>query len=405
MSEIFKRKNLTLVERRAVITELLQGNKNGSLIHGDIKRVAEIFDRNTRTIARLWKSYKTQKDAGIIDPDIGMRRKGKCGRKGINIDDLRHALQMIPIKNHTTQRALATQLGIPLSTLHDNIEKLGFRSCTTYLKPLLTDECKLQRLRWATRWVMEGCGGSKSFHHFEDFVHLDEKWFFIRKGGKPPARKVVFLAAVARPRFDTTSNKNFDGKLGIFPFVERVAGMMEIKTVEVTREKYKKMLIDNVIPEIKKKWPAGGRGRTIFIQQDGGHPHNINDDQDVLTECTADGWDFRIINQSPNSPDVNTLDLGVFNSIRSLQDRIPRTVDQLINAVKEAFDRDPAATLEKVWTTLQVILQEIMLCKGDNTFKLPHLRATKEERATAYPREMPCSPKAWEIAQSVLGGV
>ena len=62
---------------------------------------------------------------------------------------------------------------------------------------------------------------------------LDEKWFFISEkellmylteGEEPPDRfckhkshilKVMFLCAVARPRFDEEGNEIFDGKIGI----------------------------------------------------------------------------------------------------------------------------------------------------------------------------------------------
>lgn len=33
--------------------------------------------------------------------------------------------------------------------------------------------------------------------------------------------KVLFLAAIARPRFDQEENLKFSGKIGIYPFVTR----------------------------------------------------------------------------------------------------------------------------------------------------------------------------------------
>ena len=71
-------------------------------------------------------------------------------------------------------------------------------------------------------------------------VHIDEKWFFITEEGtsywvspgeevkyRPSAskrhiKKIMFMAAVARPRFDHYRKKYFDGKLGIWPFAEIV---------------------------------------------------------------------------------------------------------------------------------------------------------------------------------------
>ena len=77
-------------------------------------------------------------------------------------------------------------------------------------------------------------------HKYDGFyqhVHVDEKWFFLTEqqmqmylapSEEAPLRvsqkkdhvvKVMFLAAVARPRCD----ENFDGKIGMWPFVEQVA--------------------------------------------------------------------------------------------------------------------------------------------------------------------------------------
>ncbi|CAN0260747.1 unnamed protein product, partial [Pylaiella littoralis] len=372
-----KRKNLTTSEKRAAIAELLKGSKNGKLGKGDLKRVGEQFQQHPQTISRLWKDCNKQKDAGEVDPNLDNKRKQKSGRKGIDLVSIQAALAGIPIKNRTTIRGVAAALGIPRSTLFDNLKKLGLRAASRYLKPLLTDGNKTARLEWALRWVSSSAGGGHKFHHFEDFVHIDEKWFYICPNGQKyylytdeevPTRKVqhkshitkvMFLAAVARPRFDSSRNRNFTGKLGIFPFTKqrvarrnsrnRAAGTLETKCVEVTKEVFKKkVVVEAIIPAIKACWP-GGRGRAIYIQQDNAPSHRINDDLDVVAACTADGWNIKLINQPSNSPDTNILDLGFFNSIQSLQDRTtPRTVDELIAEVKRAFHAQTPTILGKV---------------------------------------------------------
>ncbi|CAM9100752.1 unnamed protein product, partial [Laminaria digitata] len=114
--------------------------------------------------------------------------------------------------------------------------------------------------------------------------------------------------------------------------------------------------------------------------------------------------DIQFINQPPNIPDCNILDLGFFNSIQSLQDRTtPRTIDELIAEVNTAFQAQTPEVLGRVWTTLQAVLEQIMLAKGDNTFKLPHKhKLTAQRRGAAIPAEMVCSVEAWEAAQSAL---
>ena len=371
----------------------------------------------------------------MVKPLLRNKRKGISGRKGLDFVKYAEALRDIPIKNRTTIRSLAAALDLPKSTLHLNLKRLGLRASKTYLKPMLTEEGKVKRLEWALRWVRTTppeLGGGHKFQDFLNFVHLDEKWFYICKHGQKyylhddedvPTRKVqhkshitkvMFLAVVARPRYDPHRQSTFSGKMGIFPFTElrqavrnsarRAAGTWETKCVEVTKERYKEKLIQDVIPAIKRDWPRARRGETIWAQHDNAPSQNLNDDPDIVRGCTADAWDIKFISQPSNSPDLNILDLGFFNSIQSLQDSTtPRTIDDLIAEVRTAFAAQTSEKLGAVWTTIQSILQEIMLAKGDNNFKLPHLKkAAAAGRGVSIPMELPCSQEAWEAAQSAL---
>ncbi|CAM9488852.1 unnamed protein product, partial [Ectocarpus sp. 6 AP-2014] len=301
-----------------MIDELLKGSNNGVLGHGDLKRVAAMYEQTPKTVSKYWKMYKQHKEAGEADPDLHNKRKGNSGQKGVDVAALKEKLEEMPLKNRTTIRAIAAALDIPTTTLH--------------------------------------------------------------------VVKVMFLAAVARPRYDSGRNRQFDGKIGIYPFTvqraaqrnsrNRAAGTMVTHSVEVNRATYKEKLINNVFPDIRAKFPASS---IIFAQQDNAPGH-----------------------RPPNSPDCNILDLGFFNSIQSLQDRTtPTTVDQLVTEVERAFWAQKPETLGRVWTTLQSVLQEIMLARGDNTFKLPHLRKqTATRRNEALPVELPCSQEAWDKSQA-----
>lgn len=213
-----------------------------------------------------------------------------------------------------------------------------------------------------------------------------------------------------RKGIDTFRNREFSGKIGIFPFTRRVqaqrksrnrpAGQMETKTVEVAKEMYKRKMLDEVFPAIKREWP--GPPGSVLVQQDSAPAHRINDDPDIVAAGTADGWDIKLINQPPNSPDTNILDLGFFNSIQSLQDRTTlNTVDELVTEVHRIFDEQEPAVLGRVWTTYQAVLQEIMLAKGDNTFKIPHLhKQTAERHGAPIGMALPVSAEAWAAAQT-----
>ncbi|GAA0165666.1 hypothetical protein LIER_40034 [Lithospermum erythrorhizon] len=72
-------------------------------------------------------------------------------------------------------------------------------------------------------------------------VHIDEKWFYMTRKdenyylhpreeeplctiqSKNFIGKVMFLAAMARPRFENEGNEEFSGKIGIFPFTKTEA--------------------------------------------------------------------------------------------------------------------------------------------------------------------------------------
>ncbi len=76
-----------------------------------------------------------------------------------------------------------------------------------------------------------------------DEIHIDEKWFYLTRlnqtvyltpGEEPPERrvkskkyipKVMFLCAVACPRYDCGRKQWFNGKIGMWPLVEQVAAV------------------------------------------------------------------------------------------------------------------------------------------------------------------------------------
>ncbi|KAK8558492.1 hypothetical protein V6N13_103666 [Hibiscus sabdariffa] len=179
----------------------------------------------------------------------------------------------------------------------------------------------------------------------------------------------MFMAAVARPRFDEFSNCMFSRKIGIFPIVikeparrnskNRQAGTLETKAIlYVTKDVTRSCLINKVLPAIRAKWPSSSDKR-IFIQQDNAKPHIDIDDEQFLQAASLDGFNFQLFFQPPNSPDLNVLDLGYFRAIQSLQHQeSPTTIDELVN--------------------------------GGNNFKLPHIGKQRMERNGELPIQLHC---------------
>ena len=93
-------------------------------------------------------------------------------------------------------------------------------------------------------------------------------------------------------------------------------------------------MVNKVIPAIHERWPD--EGKIIYIQQDNAPSHVKSHDEDLLNAIALTGRDIRILQQPPNSPDMNVLDLGFFRSLQSFTDQLnPKTIDELIDRLEE----------------------------------------------------------------------
>ena len=117
----------------------------------------------------------------------------------------------------------------------------------------------------------------------------------------------------------------FDGKIGMWPFIiqepakrsskNRRRGELETKPIQsINKEHMRTMLIANVIPTIKAKWPSV-LSKDIIIQQDNAKPHIAPNDKDFVDKATKDGFNIQLVQQPSNSPYMNVLDLGFFRYI------------------------------------------------------------------------------------------
>ena len=113
------------------------------------------------------------------------------------------------------------------------LQRLPFTEWRHSLKPLLDDANKRKRLEFVCSFV----GEDGVFDAMYNYVHIDEKWFYITRHQQrfyllpeeeTPNRncqskrfitKVMFMAAVAWPRYDPHQKTMINGKIGIWPFV------------------------------------------------------------------------------------------------------------------------------------------------------------------------------------------
>jgi hypothetical protein len=133
-------------------------------------------------------------------------------------------------------------------------------------------------------------------------------------------------------------------------------------------------MLQKVIPAIIDKWPDEDEGRTIWIQQDNAKPHILPNDTEFLKAVAGIDLDIRLMQQPPNSPDMNVLDLCFFRSLQSSTDNsAPKTIKELIENVEQEYNNYEVDKLARSFLTLQSCMIEVMKEGGGIGYKIPHI--------------------------------
>ncbi|ETV65481.1 hypothetical protein H257_17775 [Aphanomyces astaci] len=386
-------RELSCNQRHDVIRHLHQFIKGGWLTHGAFAKTARELDVSARVVSAIWRTFR---GGGKIESN----KAGNVGRpKRYTVQDVQQRVGAVPFEQRSTMRDISVATGIPVGTKNAS----NFAAYATLAET-------------AGHAGAGEAGPCVEFDPLWDVVHLDEKWFnadkdrrtmYLLANEAPPCRswkskrfipKVMFLAAVARPRFDEGRGVLFDGKIGMWPFVDlvpavrssrnRPAGTLVTTLVNVNANVYRDYVINKVVPAIKASFPS--TNKRVILQQDNATPHRSITDAE-LASVSTDGWTFVVRRQPPNSPDLNVLDLGFFASIQSLQlKKVSRTVDEVIRYTLASFDELSYEKLECVFLTFQAVMRLVLEHAGDNKFALPHLKKAALRRAGLLMSNMSC---------------
>ncbi|XP_050889102.1 uncharacterized protein LOC127094292 [Lathyrus oleraceus] len=423
---ITQRRMLSNSERRIIYEALLEKSVDGKLKKGVTKLVSSLFSVNIRTVQRIWKLAENRG----VHADVTHKKVGNCGRKRVHID--LNLVRDIPLKQRTSIRSLSHALEVSTSTLVRSLKLREIRRHSNAIKPYLTEENKRARLQFCVDMLDSDSihNNDPSFKGMYNIVHIDEKWFYMKEKSRnfylvqdeeDPIRtcksknfipKVMFLVAIARPRFNLQQNVTFSGLIGVYPFViqeparrssvNRPAGTLETKAMtSITKDVMRTFLIQKVLPAIKEKWPKEEIGHPIFIQQDNARTHLHCEDEEFRLAATQDGFDIRLMCQPPNSPDLNVLDLGFFSSIQALQHReSPNSIDELVSAVDKSFQEFEVTKSNHIFLTLQSCMIEIMKARGSHNYKIPHMKKKMLEARNQLPTRLKCDN---QLVQDVMG--
>jgi hypothetical protein len=445
-----KYRTTTSVDRFAIFMTCRSTMVNGRVKKGIQIALANQLGISRVTVSRQWTAINTKLAPLLSNHADDTHQKiirdnhdflfgdaksaRRAGKHKYDRGVLKEAMKVIAFKGRRSVRRLAFKMGIPLVTVHRYIhprnpnEEPLIKRFISKLKPTLTEKNKEARYIFALDQINNATAHlvRPKFLDMMDRVHIDEKWFHMCQDGEgyllvageeePPERhvkhkgyigKVMFLCAQARPRWDPHTKTQWDGKIGLWPIGKytvaqrnskhRPAGTTEWDNENVDHEVYRDMMINLVFTEIMNKWPVGQWNNPNFrirIQQDGAGGHTKFDDA-YLTQALEDlGLTDKvsIYTQPPNSPDLNILDLGLFNALQAAYyDNAPKNEVELIAMVEQTYADYPYLQINRLFVTLQTIFNCIIEHHGGNHFKIPHMNKARLEREDRLPVAVQCT--------------
>ena len=214
-------KEMSLQLQKRALGLLLARLEDGVLPWGSFTIVADQIGVARSTISRLWRqACGACEQSLIITPEIASQNNSHANCHKYSHAEFRQGLKEIPWHRRKTYRSTVKAMGVALSTvqrmlLHRDVCRIH----TSSLKPTLTEENKMSRMELALSFVDKN--NTSQFETMEGLIHIDEKWFYLMKDGqrfiivadeeelyrhvqhKSFLMKIMFLCAVARPRYDT----------------------------------------------------------------------------------------------------------------------------------------------------------------------------------------------------------
>jgi len=335
---------------------------------------------------------------GTVVPDFLVTCKPKPGRPNGLTPELENQIREAntKTKGRATIRQLAIEVDIAPTTLRRHLKQMNETTVSTWIKPKLSYEQKIERLKFI---VNLRSGRTWKFKNQRNVIVVDESWFYLHKtkgyvrlfpGDEMPdpvkvqhkshIPKVMFLAAVARPDPD----HNFNGKIMLRRVCEdRIAertsrnhnrGDIYQHDCTITADLYRTFMCE-IIAEVKNKMPWL-REEVVIIQQDGASPHVGRGNLDFFyEEGHKDGWNINIVTQPPQSPDLNVNDLGFFRSLKCRVDHLKNganDMNELFQAICDAWEEFDQTTLDHIWGHQYDCYRAIIGCLGDNVYEAPH---------------------------------
>lgn len=403
-----KMKDLSSAEKWLICCECckrIDPKDQNRLRNGAISEILLIFPQTSeRTIQRIWKHYNSHPhdENFSFEP----KRKGHCGRKSNLTVEIESMILEINYGNrgdltYDMFHAVLYNEGVEVcrKTVYNWCQEIGVYVETSYIKPLLSEKHRMERLRFVLNMI-DGTG--RSYIDLAHHLHLDEKWFFLQRPcvkrkrfqgqerhdddnchHKSHLTKVMFICVIGCPTND------FNGKGAIMPLTEekiavknsknRPKGTLELKSYSLDAEAFYECMTmeDGVLDVLTPQFDE-----PVIIQLDNASPHTGKRNIEDLNEhCIENGLNFTFVTQPAQSPDLNFCDGSFHNSLqrRSYVLREGCTTEQeLVENVFEAWDNYDQETITHCVYHMYAVYNAILENEGGNQYDPPHAKVREK---------------------------
>ncbi|ETV90709.1 hypothetical protein H310_14549 [Aphanomyces invadans] len=100
---------------------------------------------------------------------------------------------------------------------------------------------------------------------------------------------------------------------------------------------------------------------------------------------------------------MNVLDLGFFRAIQSLQQtHHSNTYQEIVDATNQAWEDIDTWSLERNFLTLQCCLREVIMCAGENSYKIPHMKKVALKKCGRVPESISCGQDVFDTGCALL---
>ena len=256
--------------------------------------IARIVNCSPPAVANFWNKYQSKSTIKDL-PRPGRPRKMSAS----DTRYLKRALDAGKFETAVEARSNMFQ-GVSVQTVRRALKRLGARAYCKDSKPLLTDEHKARRLKYAQEhldWTVED---------WHSVWFSDEAAFY-----RVNTRGNQYVWDYPENEFSVRRCKltvaHGGGNVSVFAVVSNQGFVVwDFVNSHLSGAEYKKVLKTKLLPSINKYWPQGGDGQLCFMQ-DNAPWHTARVAQEYL-DSLADSRYFNIMDWPAHSPDLNVLE-------------------------------------------------------------------------------------------------